>query len=150
MSKKILTFGSSAFPSNTNCVYQSSLDGKESVSSLVLFCSLMIRDCWNATSAFSLEALSSRASQFFQIAKQIEGDVVEVIWVGCSQILFVQAYFWCFNLQYCSMQWKSLNSSNYFSTFQNRALPLGHTAKTTKQHLFAIKKESNFHKIRKS
>ena len=45
----------------------------------------------------------SRASQFFQIAKQIKGDVVEVIWVGCSQILFVQAYFWCFNLQYRSM-----------------------------------------------
>ena len=63
ISKKILTtFGSSAFPSHPNCVYyscQSSLDGKESVSSLVLFCLLMIRDCWNATSAFSLEALSS-------------------------------------------------------------------------------------------
>ena len=47
--------------------------------------------------------VSIRASQFFQIAKQIKGDVVEVIWVGCSQILFVQAYFWCFNLQYRSM-----------------------------------------------
>ena len=92
----------------------------------------------------------TRASQFFQIAKQIKGDVVEVIWVGCSQILFVQAYFWCFNLQYRSMQWKSLHSSNYFSTFQNSAFPLGHTVKTTKQHLFAIKKESNFHKISKS
>ena len=52
---------------------------------------------------FSKNDYTIRASQFFQIAKQIEGDVVEVIWVGCSQILFVQAYFWCFNLQYCSM-----------------------------------------------
>ena len=58
---------------------------------------------WNVPKYVLFHIFYIRASQFFQIAKQIKGDVVEVIWVGCSQILFVQAYFWCFNLQYRSM-----------------------------------------------
>ena len=44
-------------------------------------------------SAYS-QKMYIRASQFFQIAIEIRGIVVWVKWVGCSQILFAQAYFW--------------------------------------------------------
>ena len=87
-------------------VVHSSAEVLRSTTGLLEANNWMIRGIWAllATSSLSeMHGWDSRASQFFQIAKQIKGDVVEVIWVGCSQILFVQAYFWCFNLQYRSM-----------------------------------------------
>ena len=49
------------------------------------------------------EALSIRASQFFQIAMLIRGIVVGVKWVSCSQILLAQAYIWSSPKHFCLM-----------------------------------------------